>query len=123
VTIGTFNGQTIFIPQKLVPQNGIDFGSYKSVLKPRKRTNNKTYTAKNGAVIPGKTGTGGFGPSPTGGIGNSGGAAYITAEIAREVKDFDGCTLAVRSKLRYSDGSEEWMTWLEPDDSAIVELD
>lgn len=47
---------------------------------------------------------------------------YIVEEIEREVKDFDGCLLVVRSKFMYSNGVTAWMNWLKPGDSRIKEI-
>ncbi len=115
------SSQQQYMQRGRIPSRRPQITDLKKTLKPRNRTNNKNFSAKSGAVVPGRTGVGGFASEQAAGT-SGGSAAYANEEIAREYKNIDGCEVAVRSKIKYSDDSEIWMTWLEPGDSRITEV-
>jgi len=102
-------------------------GDLKGALKPRKRTNNKSYSAKDGAIIAGKTGRGGFGAKAIDASGSeSSSIASPLTEIARTVTTYsDGdhdYRVALTSTCTDANGSEVVIHWLNPDSTNITEI-
>ncbi len=149
MTIGTFNGETVFIPgqiQRSDPSPGLNTlnkGTFngKTVTLPstdnskgihygpRKRTNNKTYIAKDGAIVAGKTGRGGFGSSGVDEAGSSDAGSNIasplteTARIAQTYNDGShDYYVAVQSTCTDDNGSEVVINWLDPNSPNITIL-
>ncbi len=110
--------QRQYMERRRIPGRRTDPNELKKIIRGRNRTNNKEFEVKPGAPVRGQTGISSFSLQEIPATAT----ATITAETAREVKEFDGCLQAVRSKFLYSDGTEAWMTWLEPDDAAITEV-
>ncbi len=115
------SSQRQFMQRRRIPSSRPIITDIQSIVKPRRRTNNKAFEVKKGRAVPGRTGIGGFVAQEIPGE-SSGTAVFVNEEVGREYKMVDGCKVAVRSLLKYSDDSEIWFTWLDPDDPRITEV-
>ena len=112
--------------RRRIPSRSAKPEEWKKILKPRNRTNNKKYSAKSGAVVPGRTGTGYFVTTPTPGASSSSSIASPLTETARTVtahSDGDHTYyVAVQSTFTDANNAEVIFNWLDPDSPNITEI-
>lgn len=118
----TLKARRAYMESRRAENRRTNVDGLKKILKPRKRTNNKTFTAKSGAPVQSKTGKGTFGPAPSEGGGSS--IASPLTETARTVTahsdDDHDYYVAVESTFTDANNAEVVINWLDPDSEEIT---